>query len=52
MIEFRNVTKEYSPEVKALDNVNIKISEGEFVFVVGPSGSGKRTVLKLITKEE
>lgn len=52
MIEFRNVTKEYSPEVKALDDVNIRIPEGEFVFVVGPSGSGKSTFLKLLTKEE
>ena len=52
MIEFKNVTKEYAQDIKALDNLNLNISDGEFVFVVGPSGSGKSTFLKPLTKEE
>ena len=53
MIEFRDVTKVYdSNGTKALDNVNIKIEDGEFVFVVGSSGAGKSTFLKLIMHEE
>ncbi len=53
VIEFKDVTKVYdSNGTKALDNVNIKIDDGEFVFVVGSSGAGKSTFLKLIMHEE
>ena len=46
MIEFINVSKEYNHGVKALDNINIKINKGEFVFLVGPSGSGKGYLIR------
>lgn len=52
MIEFRNVYKIYDENSKALDGLNFKIPEGQFVFVVGASGSGKSTMLRLLTKEE
>ncbi len=53
MIEFRDVSKVYdSNGTKALNNVNIKIEDGEFVFIVGSSGAGKSTFLKLIMQEE
>ncbi|MBS7526986.1 cell division ATP-binding protein FtsE [Fusibacter paucivorans] len=51
MIEFQNVSKKYDNGVMALDNVNIKIEKGEFVFIVGPSGAGKSTFIKTILKE-
>ena len=41
MIELREVTKEYSKGVAALNGINLKIEQGEFVFIVGDSGSGK-----------
>lgn len=45
VIEFRDVTKVYgSNGTKALNNVNIKIEDGEFVFVVGASGAGKSNI--------
>ena len=52
MIEFRGVHKIYDNGVKALKDVNIRIDKGEFVFIVGESGAGKSTFLKLITREE
>ena len=51
MIELKEVTKEYSKGVAALNGVNLKIEPGEFVFIVGDSGSGKSTLIRLIMKE-
>ena len=51
MIEFKNVTKEYVKGIAALDRVSVKIEPGEFVFVIGDSGSGKSTFIRLILKE-
>ena len=52
MIEFRNVYKVYNNGTEALHNINLKVEKGEFVFIVGSSGAGKSTFLKLITCEE
>jgi len=52
MIEFTNVTKKYPNGVIGLRNVNLKIEQGEFVFVIGLSGAGKSSSLKLITRQE
>jgi cell division transport system ATP-binding protein len=51
MIAFENVTKVYEPGVTALKDVSFLIEKGEFVFVVGASGSGKSTVIRLLLKE-
>ena len=51
MIEFKNVSKLYDNNVKALSEVNISIESGEFVFLVGPSGAGKSTFIKMLIKE-
>jgi cell division transport system ATP-binding protein len=51
MIVFDSVTKVYEPDVTALREVGFVIEKGEFVFVVGASGSGKSTIVRLILKE-
>jgi cell division transport system ATP-binding protein len=51
MIVFEAVRKVYEPNVTALDGVSFTIDKGEFVFVVGASGSGKSTVIRLLLKE-
>jgi cell division transport system ATP-binding protein len=51
MVDFNHVTMVYPGGNKAIDDLNLKINNGEFVFVVGASGSGKSTLLKLILKE-
>jgi cell division transport system ATP-binding protein len=51
MIVFDGVTKIYEPNVHALRDVSFVIDKGEFVFVVGASGSGKSTIIRLLLKE-
>ena len=52
MIEFINVSKTFPEGNHAVENINLKIEDGVFVFIVGPSGAGKSTMLKLIMREE
>ena len=52
MIEFRNVTKKYPTGTNALKNATFHIKPGEFVFIVGQSGTGKTTAVRLLIAEE
>ena len=51
MIEFTDVVKSYTVGNKALNGVSMQIEDGEFAFLVGASGSGKSTIIKLISGE-
>ncbi len=51
MIRFENVAKTYDPNIVGLEDVNIHIERGEFCFLVGHSGSGKSTFIRLLLKE-
>ena len=53
MIDFDNVSKQYkNSNTPALDGINLSIEQGDFVFLVGQSGSGKSSLLRLLLKEE
>lgn len=51
MIEFKNVSVTYPGGVDALTDINLTINDGDFAFVIGSSGAGKSTIIKLILKE-
>jgi cell division transport system ATP-binding protein len=52
MIKLENVTKEYSNGTIAIKNISFKIDQGEFAFLIGSSGAGKSSIIKLLFREE
>ncbi|KUG03863.1 cell division transporter, atp-binding protein ftse [hydrocarbon metagenome] len=52
LVQFYNVSKIYTNGVKALDDISLKIDAGEFVFLMGSSGAGKSTMVKMLYREE
>ena len=51
MISFDNVTKEYRTGTIALDKATFQVADNDFVFLVGPSGAGKTSILKMILRQ-
>ncbi len=52
MIELKDASKAYPNGVHALNHIDLRIDPGEFVYVIGPTGSGKSTLIKLLNGEE
>ena len=52
MISFIHVGKKYEKSWRALQDVHFRLDRGEFVFLTGPSGAGKTTILKLVYMDE
>ncbi len=52
MIKLEGVTKKYNTGVNALSRIDLSIADGEFVYVIGPTGAGKSTFIKLLYREE
>lgn len=52
MIEFKSVSRKFNKTSTALKEINFKIEKGEFVFIVGPSGAGKTSLLRMINRED
>lgn len=51
MIRFDHVTKQYPGHVHALSDITVEIPDAEFVFLIGPSGAGKTTMLRLLIRD-
>lgn len=51
MIDLQHVTKKYSNGIVALEDINLHIDKGEFIYLVGPSGAGKSSFIRLLNRE-
>ena len=49
MIEIKNISKKYKKDKKVIDNLNLKINDGEIFGFLGPNGAGKTTTIKMMT---
>src|SRR4051812_23572491 len=52
MIDYKHVAKSYAGDAVALQDINLHITDGEFIFLVGPSGAGKTSLFRLLLHEE
>ena len=52
MIAFNNVSMPFASGTKALQDVSFEVADNEFIFLVGPSGAGKTTILRMLLREQ